>query len=100
MFPCCGPVVITLAAGMPKGKGKARDSRGGGGRAATGGVSATEEPLGDGVRPGDGAAGSGGATEVRVDSKGRRRKRLTFAMEEYRQASNVVRTPVVIVEDA
>lgn len=53
------------------------------------------------MRPGDGAAGGGGwgdvDAEVRLDSSGRRRKRLTFAMEEYRWVSNYVCPHVCVV---
>ncbi|CAN0112475.1 unnamed protein product [Ectocarpus fasciculatus] len=68
------------------GKGKARGQAGRGEESA--GVSAAPAE-GNGIGPGDGAGGGGGGgeggpTEERIDPSGRKRKKLTFAMEEYR----------------
>ncbi|CAM9916737.1 unnamed protein product [Ectocarpus sp. 6 AP-2014] len=71
------------AGAVVAGKGKARGQVGRGEEAA--GVSASPAEA-NGIGPGDGGGGGGGGgpAKERIDPSGRKRKKLTFAMEEYR----------------
>lgn len=85
------PVLLRAAAGKRKGKGKAqepeKEKEGEGGTGSGGGA----------VH--GGSADGGAGAEVRIDSSGRKRKKLTFAMEEYRSGLQrfVVVVDVVVV---
>lgn len=71
------------AAGKRKGKGKSQE--------AAAKVSWFSSPA-----EGDGGSADGGAgAEVRIDSSGRKRKKLTFAMEEYRSGATLPRSVIV-----